>query len=66
VNNMAKKEKPEEWRSHEKEQLISPLLAQLAEKTSELMKLEHKLLNKAKEDVIRSHENLSKKDLNGH
>ncbi len=62
---MAKKEKQEEWQSHEKELLMAPLLAQLAEKTSELMKLEHKLLNKVKEDVIQSHENILKKDLNG-
>ncbi len=63
---MEKKEKPDEWQSHEKEQLIAPLLAQLAEKTSELMKLEHKLLNKVKEDVIQAHEDKFKKDLNGH
>lgn len=62
---MEKKEKPDEWQSHGKEQLIAPLLAQLAEKTSELLKLEHELLNRVKEDVIQSHENKLKKDLNG-
>ena len=63
---MEKKEKPDEWQSHEKDTLVAPLLAQLAEKTSELMKLEHKLLNKVKEDVIQAHEDKFKKDLNGH
>lgn len=63
---MAKKEKQEEWKSHGNEQLVAPMLAQLAAKTSELMRLENILLNRVKGEVIQYHENeLKKKEMNG-
>ena len=63
---MAKKEKPDEWQYQGDQQMVAPLLAELAEKTSELLKLENILLNRVKDDVLQYHENeLKKKEKDG-